>query len=299
MPLWAEDPSNQVYRIKRSGEAAPASPAAPGLGQIGVSVKETPAPTPTPDPGNSEAAAFYHWSHSESKVSRAGVKLPEPTSYIDHGVLADVFKKFVTKSGRVDYRGLQRDKRRRKLLSDYVRDLSAIDPNTLEDPSDRIASWLNLYNAMVIEEILKHYPIKSLMQVKNYFGSPKYKIGNETYSLLDIEQKVFKEQIADPRTLFARVNGAASGPRLSQVPFHPLKLEKQLDERAWKFLADRANVDYNPKLRMLILNPVFLWYQEEFADLPAFLHTYLDLLPKYYSVSFTAYDWRLNDEKLH
>jgi len=304
-------------RIKRSGESAP-------LAQEPINLKdrssqgtppetsEAPAPlrqnTPTlqgiPLQGLTRqemqmAAKLYQWEHAPPKKILRGSHIIEPGNFIQHDVLGQVFKKYVTKSGWVNYRGLKRDKKAQKLLKNYIEDLIKIDPSTLENPMDRLASWLNLYNALVIDDILKHYPVKSLMQIKNFFGEKRFKIGEEEYSLLDIEKKIFLDQMREPRAVFARVNGATSGPRLSKKPFSAIKIEKQLEERTWKFLMDRSNVDFDPHRQMLILNPTFLWYQEEIVDLPAFLHSYLDLLPSYYQVSYSGYDWKLNDEKLH
>ncbi len=185
------------------------------------------------------------------------------------------------------------------MLENYVRDLSRINPSTLEGPQDCLASWLNLYNAMVILEVLKHYPVKNMMQIKNFFGVPIIEVGGEKLSLMDIENKIFRDALREPRAVFARANGSTSGGRLGKVPFTALKVEEQLEERTFKFLTDKQNVDYDPRRKLLTLSAAFLWYQEEFVDLNEFLRSYLDLLPKYYQISFRGYDWKLNDEKLH
>lgn len=218
---------------------------------------------------------------------------------MDHSVLGQVLKKYVTKSGWFNYRGLLRDKWSRRDLEAYVAELSAMDPSTLEDPMDRLAAWLNLYNSMIILDILKHYPVKSLMQIPDFFAKPRFQIGSKTFSLLQIEKEIFHEQLHEPRTILARVNGATSGPKLMREPFKATKIDEQLDEQVFKFLTDRENVRFNTSTKTLELNPTFLWYQEEFGDLMGFLRSYLDLLPKYFQVAYKSYDWELNDEKLH
>jgi hypothetical protein len=152
---------------------------------------------------------------------------------------------------------------------------------------------------MILLEILKFYPIKSLMQIPDFYGKPRFNVGGQTLSLLQIEKEIFQEKLHEPRAVLARVNGASSGPRLLREPFRPVKIDEQLDERTWKFLTDRDNVDFDSRTKTLQLNPTFLWYQDEFGDLLEFLRSYLDLLPKYFIVSYHGYDWKLNDEKLH
>ncbi len=250
-------------------------------------------------PAAAEEMQLYQWQYNRAEQSRPAQKLIRPEEYLNHEVLDRILKKYVTKSGWVDYRGLQRDKKARENLGFYVEDLCHLNPSTLKDPLDRIAAWLNLYNALVIQEVLKRYPIKNLMEVPNFFGEPRFTIGEEKMSFIDIEKKVFLEQIRDPRTVFARANGASSGPRLLKGAFSPLKIEAQLEDRTWKFLMDRANVDFDPRRRILTLNQAFMWYQEEFVDLGLFLRTYLDLLPQYAQIFYRGYDWKLNDEKLH
>lgn len=251
-------------------------------------------------PAPPESATLYPWQKNQ-KTARPTLpkSIVNPNDFISHEVLAEVYKKIITKQGWVNYRKLKRDRRLQKKLKYYVEDLSKIDPDTLEDPRDRLATWLNLYNAMVLQEILQHYPIRQLNEIPNFFGQRRFTIGGREYSLLEIEREVFLETIQEPRAVLARVNGTSGGPRLRKEPFHPLKLEEQLEKLTWKFLMDRSNVDYQPKTSKLILSPLFIWYQKEFVDIMLFLRTYLDLLPEVFSVTYRGYDWRLNDEKLH
>lgn len=283
-----------AYRIKRSGEVVPL-PAGPQGSEPGP--KEVPLPPPSPK--QTEPPRVFLWDHSSPKKTRRYERWVEPGQYLDHSLFGRILEKYVNKHGWVNYRGLKRDKRAMASLKAYVDDLSRINPNTLTDPMDRLAAWLNLYNSLILLDITEHYPIKNLMQIPDFFGKPRFKIGDRTFSPIQIEQEIFKDQLREPRAVLARVNGASSGPRFSREPFKATKLDEQLDERTWKFLLDRKNVDYDSRTRTLKLNPTFLWYQEEFGDLLLFFRSYLDLLPQSFLVSYTGYDWQLNDEKLH
>lgn len=284
--------------MKRSGETTGVShrrlPPAPEP----VSPSAEPQVPPENAP-RQDAVQLYQWQKDEKELLDRERIPVVPENFVDHEVWGKVLKEAISKSGWVDYRKLKRQKKTQRLLDAYVQDLSVLDPSTLADPKDRLASWLNLYNAMVLREILQHYPVKNILQIKDFFGKKRFKIGEKEYSLLEIEEKIFKEELGEPRALFARVNGASSGPRLAEHPYDPLKIEEQLEEATWKFLTNPANVRFDRNVKVLYLNPLLLWHQEDFVSLPAFLHTYLDLLPKYYGVAYTGYDWKLNDVRLH
>jgi hypothetical protein len=228
------------------------------------------------------------------------ISSPEPAKvFVNHEVFGEILEKYVTKSGWVDYRALLRDKEDRAALHAYVEDLSALNPSVLEDRRDKFASWLNLYNAIVLDEVLNHYPVQHMMKLINFFGVQKYQIGDRKYSLIEIEEEVFQKEIIDPRTVFARVNGSSSGPKFLKEAFDPKKVDEQLDERTISFLTDQSNVRFDSKRGVLYLSAVFLWYEKELIDVNVFLSNYLNLLPKYYQVSYMGFDWKLNDSKLH
>ena len=307
---WAQEGDPKVYRIKRSGEtSAPSAPVSTPKKEASAQAPEN-FPQANPDytrgtrvgpvvPPPQERAKHIMWEQNQKRPVRRYKPPAEGANYLDHSTYSKILKKFVNKHGWVDYRSLKRDKWAMADLKAYVEDLSRIDPSTLEDPLDRLAAWLNLYNSLVLFEVLKHYPVKNIMEIHDFFGKRRFKIGKKEYSFLDIEGEVFKKEIREPRAILARVNGASDGPRLLREAFQATTIDKQLDERVFKFLMDRNNVIFDPRSRVLILNPTLQWYQEELGDLFTFLRTYLDRLPLAFSVSFRGYDWKLNDEKLH
>jgi len=60
--------------------------------------------------------------------------------------------------GRVDYAALQNDPR----LDSYLAQLVATDPDTIANRDDRLALWLNAYNAYTLKVIVDNYPIDSI-----------------------------------------------------------------------------------------------------------------------------------------
>ncbi len=221
------------------------------------------------------------------------------SDFVNHEVFRSILGKYVSKSGWFNYQELSRDREAVEKLQAYVKDLAALNPSSLKDDRDKMASWLNLYNALVIQEVIKNYPANSILKIKDFFGAKRLKVGEKDYSILDIEEEIFRQELKDPRVIFARVNGCSSGPRLLSEPFDAERLDAQLEERTWKFLMDPNNLQYDPKRKLLMLSAVFSWYEKDFVDVSAFLSNYLNLLPQRYQISYKSYDFRLNDSKLH
>lgn len=67
------------------------------------------------------------------------------------------------KNGMVDYQGFLKDK---KQLQVYLDKLSANRPTSKWSKNEKMAFWINAYNAFTVKLILDHYPIKSIKDIK-------------------------------------------------------------------------------------------------------------------------------------
>lgn len=225
--------------------------------------------------------------------------------YMDHSVLTDILEKFVSKnSGLVDYRTFKRDKESIQKLDVYVADLLKIDGFALEPLEERKAYWLNLYNALVLKEIIHHYPIQLTAEIPHFFDDKRYEMGafpGEKVSLLDLEQRVFVDRMNDPRTHLARVNGAVSGPVFTREAFQADTVEKKLGEITVAFLTDSSKNFYDSRRNIFFVSPIFLWFQEHFGKWEfsnrMFIQKYLSGLPANFRMEYMGFDWKLNDTR--
>ena len=76
---------------------------------------------------------------------------------VQHGEWDALVKKHVSKNGMVDYQGFLKDK---KQLQVYLDKLSANKPTSKWSKNEKMAFWINAYNAFTVKLILDHYPIK-------------------------------------------------------------------------------------------------------------------------------------------
>lgn len=303
--------SAKSFRVKGSGEAitvkeplvqAPlteAGPSAEQLSGLPSNINSLLGVTNIPNqPIAPQLPPDYIYHEVENPKPVPVLKKPA-VDYVNHEVFDRILYRYVSKSGWFDYRSMKKDKEAMEDLDAYVKDLSAMNPSTLPDAQDRLASWLNLYNAMVLREILKNYPVENLLKIPNYYSARNYKVGDKEYALMELEDIVFREELQEPRTVFARVNGASSAPKFAKEAFAGDKIDRQLEDRTMAFFKDPENLQFDGRRKVLLLNATLLWYEREFVDLRGFLGNYLSGLPPVYNITFRGYDWKLNDSKLH
>jgi len=208
--------------------------------------------------------------------------------------------------GKLDYGRLKR--KGKPVLDRYLRDLAKDD---LKGPSwkpwdsnDRLAFWLNAYNACVIAGIVERYPkIKSVQEVKGFFDDKRWKVAGQVMSLNEIEKKV--RSFRDPRIHFVLVCGAKSCPPLRPYAMMGDELQRRLEEITKKVVNDERYVQVDAKAKRLRLTRIMSWYQQDFVDkygsLEKFLLRYLkepkcaELAAGGYTIEFMSYDWALND----
>jgi hypothetical protein len=222
---------------------------------------------------------------------------------MSHAVFTELLKKFVSRKGLVDYRSFKRDKDSLATLDAYTGDMMKMDGTILEPAEERMAYWLNLYHALVLREILKNYPVQTTAQIPHFFDGPRYEIAGfpgQKLSLMDIEQKIFRERFNDPRLHLVRMNGSLSGPSLLQAAFEAHGFEKQLEDATMNFLKDTTKNFYDSYKNIFYASPLFNWFEEDFEKYSVSNRSFILSrvpLPLNVRLEFMGYDWKLNDTR--
>ncbi len=236
-------------------------------------------------------------------LSGCGVKpVASDSRPVSHEIWDRLLREHVSPEGWVDYPGFIRDSSR---LNTYLDLLSRHHPNDRHwAPAERLAYWINAYNAFTVKLILDHYPLESIKDIKrgipfvNTVWDIKFiEIEGQTYDLNNIEHGIIRQRFDDPRIHFAVNCASISCPRLRNEAFSADQLEAQLDDQARAFLADtRKNVIDTDRLS---LSRIFQWYGGDFPAGNAFV----DFLNRYApltigpgpEIEYLDYDWRLNE----
>ncbi len=217
----------------------------------------------------------------------------ETVGVVDHAPFGQLLKKHVNARGDVDYDGFKRDQDK---LEAYIKTLSANPVSNKMSKNERLAYWINVYNAYTIKLILDNYPIKSIKDIEN--GKPWdklfIKLGSTSYSLNDIENNIIRKRFTEPRIHFAVNCAAASCPPLLNDAYYPNTLINQLDERTRSFL---KNTKYNTfSTNKIAISKIFEWYGVDFGDIKSYLSPYVDVNLKDAAVTYKVYDWSLNKQ---
>jgi hypothetical protein len=203
--------------------------------------------------------------------------------------------------GEVDYAGISGDGR----FHAYIRQLDQVDPAAFATREERLAFWINAYNAFAIQGILDGLSPATFWGRYQYFIARRYPVGGEEINLYDLERSILVKMFHEPRIHFAIVCASRSCPPLRSEAFVADRLEAQLDDQARTFINDPLRNRFDARQRVARLSMIFRWFMEDFVDhggsLIAYVKPYLsdrdlvqDLDPARYTVQFLDYDWRLN-----
>lgn len=220
----------------------------------------------------------------------------------------ELLHQYVDEQGLVNYQAWKIQSTQK--LTDWLQELAQINPELL-NPNQQLAFWLNLYNALVIEQVLKNYPLKSILPkflgVPNwlafwrFFSHSVYTINQRRYSLNNIEHDILRQKFSTPRIHFALVCAAIGCPLLRNEAYEGDRLETQLDEDARRFINNHNKVYYDRNQQVLYCSKILKWYKQDFLkvsnSIPEYIQTYLSLdipLNEQIPIKYLDYNWSLN-----
>ncbi|MDQ3069257.1 MAG: DUF547 domain-containing protein [Acidobacteriota bacterium] len=145
----------------------------------------------------------------------------------------------------------------------------------------RMAFWINAYNAFTLRAIVDHYPIRSslftlqprnsIRQIGDVWTARGWRAGGRAVSLDDIEHKILRPEFNDARIHFA-VNCASVGcPPLAAEPYRAATLDAQLDAAGRRYLGSPQGLQAGGDT--LRVSSIFKWYGEDF------IKTYAPIAP--------------------
>ena len=213
-----------------------------------------------------------------------------------HFLWNELLQKHVSDNGNVNYKSFKTD---HKKLLEYVHVLKLIKSNKEFDTiskEEKLAYWINAYNALTIDLIIKNYPVKSIKDIKDPWGQKLWELGDKWYSLEDIEHEILRK-MDEPRIHFAIVCASYSCPKLQNTAFTASNLETQLTAATKQFLSDTKRNEI--KENSLKISKIFKWFDKDFeqnGSLIDFLNTYTDVtISAKAKISYKDYNWDLNN----
>lgn len=221
-------------------------------------------------------------------------KTNEKTKIFSHETFHQLLQKYVTESGNVDYKGIKTNYSK---LQHYIVELGENLPENTASKETKLAYWINAYNALTIDLILRNYPMKSIKDIKDPWQQRHWKLGDKWYNLDEIEHQILRN-MNEPRIHFAIVCASYSCPKLQNEAFTASHLESQLTKVTKEFLNDPERNSISKD--NLELSKIFKWFAKDFkhnGSLIDFLNQYTDdmKISTKARINYKDYNWDLNE----
>jgi hypothetical protein len=231
---------------------------------------------------------------------------PGQTARVDNHMFDALLQRHVV-NGFVDYDAFARAPE----FAQYLAALDAVKPDQL-DEDERLAFWINVYNAYTIQLIVTHHETESIrninktlgvLQLKGPWSEPIVHAAGRALTLDDVHHGILRKLFSEPRVHFALACGAIGCPALRNEAYTGERLLDQFNDQARRFLRESPTKNHIEG-RAAFLSPVLTAYRNDFGpareDLGRAIAPYFEgdtkaLFEKgRFFVQETSFDWTLN-----
>lgn len=199
------------------------------------------------------------------------------------------------KANLVDYDEWEKDPRHVQAM----KALTEVDVSKLDHQALKVF-WINAYNLLTIDLIVKNNDVKSIKDLGTLLQSPwkahSWQVAGKAYTLDKIEHGILRK-MHDPRIHMTIVCASLSCPDLRNEVYQEKTLDSQLDDQARKFLSNSTK-GMKESASGVTLSPIFKWFAEDFGGdkgVLAFVKKYKpDISESGTITDYFDYDWNLN-----
>jgi hypothetical protein len=211
--------------------------------------------------------------------------------------------RFVTADGKVRYAALRADL---APLSRYVAAIGDFNAEALVSREERLAYWINVYNALILWSFAKDYPedknrLRGALSRASYFYRRKFRVGGRERTLADIEDNSIRKAFGEPRIHFCIVCASTSCPWLSKEVYTKENLNQKMEEEARRFVGQERNVRVDAAAKTVTVSEIFKWFRGNFGGTEKavlqFLARYKNdarLVEPGWKLRYADYDWSVN-----
>ncbi|MDA2921263.1 DUF547 domain-containing protein [Desulfobacterota bacterium AH_259_B03_O07] len=257
----------------------------------------------------------------------------EETNRFDqrHSIYDSLLKEHV-QDAKVNYRGIINSSEK---FNEYIMQLGSISQEAYQNWTDeeKLAFWINAYNAFTIKAIIDNYPIKrnyslvglflpsnSIRQISGVWTDLQFRAVGRNVTLGEIEHEILRKEFNEPRIHFA-INCASMGcPDLRNEAYRPDIIYDQLESQSIDYVNNQEKgVRIDTENSKVQFSQIFNWFGDDFVEsygntklfeersfkekaILNFVLKYLksegerDYLKRNgFSISYLDYDWSLNE----
>ncbi|MBI2258781.1 MAG: DUF547 domain-containing protein [Flavobacteriia bacterium] len=206
-----------------------------------------------------------------------------------------LLNQYVSKQGNANYKALKKNTKLLNECTTYFKNHPFSKDWSL---NEKKSYWVNLYNFYTIQLIVKHYPLKSIKEIKvenkNAWELPMIPYENKLLTLNELENKIIRKESKDARIHFLLNCASFSCPILLNKAITSKDIEQQLNTACKTFLNDKKRNKISSE--QLELSALFSWYKEDFPNLIEFIQEYTEItLNKNAKINYLEYNWNLNE----
>ena len=216
-----------------------------------------------------------------------------------HTTWNELLAKNVDSVGHVNYQGFIDEKEK---FHTYLCALEQEAPQSDWTENEKLAYWINVYNAYTVELIIQNYPVKSikdlggkLFKINTSWDIKFIHIGDEIYDLNNIEHGIIRDEFNEARIHFAVNCASVSCPKLRNEAYVGSKLNEQLDDQVRAFVNDSTKNIIGAETAKI--SKIFKWFSGDFdLSIPDFINQYTDVkMTDATAIDYFDYDWNLNE----
>lgn len=236
-------------------------------------------------------------------LSEAYEEKPDGPKF-DHSTLSALLSRYVDEHGWVDYDGLQGDAEQ---LDRYIESVAQAPFDEL-GRNEKLALLINAYNAFTLKLILEHYPVASIQDIPSSerWDDVRWKVGENRWSLTQIENEQIRPKFREPRIHFALVCAAVGCPPLRNEAYLAERLDEQLQEQSLYVHSHKTWLQFDREREVVRLTKLYLWYGGDFEQVAdsvlEYAARFAPELQQYLKsgdqpaprIEWLRYDWSLN-----
>jgi hypothetical protein len=227
----------------------------------------------------------------------------------DHLKFDQILHQYVNDKGRIDYNGIAAN----PIFSAYMQSLESADIDAMS-LNEQLAFWLNAYNAVTIDKVIKWKPNKSVRETfipgiwtsTSFFTTREHTVAGRRLSQDDIENDILRKQFKDPRIHFAIICASSGCPPPPRFAYTGANVQIKLAEETRSYLNSARGTKIDEAENRFNISKLFDWFSGDFESKAGsvlnFITPYLDnetaaFLKRNPGIAYIQYDWSLNAQE--
>lgn len=232
-----------------------------------------------------------------------------PAADFDHSIFDQVLRTYVNDQGRVDYNGIAGY----LPFKAYMESLKTARTDSMSRDG-QLAFWINTYNAVTIDKVIKWKPKKSVRETfvpgvwsgTKFFTTREHTVAGRQLSQDDIEHEILRKQLKEPRIHFAIICASSGCPPLPRWAYTQENVQAKLEEETRKYINSERGTRIDSAKNQLYLSKLFDWFAGDFeyasGSVLDYIRTYIDksalaFLDQNPKIKWLEYNWALNAQE--